>query len=152
MLPQEFGVKRWLIQSLGIQKAGGNVFQILLDGLSTRELQVLRDHDDIVDQALEISKMSGGQLLEIIKEDYNLNPEKCHTGDVWIGTDQLEDRIPEWFKSQHCGWYMSFCEGQFDTWARNFLMQEVRINIWMRHLEELRKSPPKQGNMHTGYR
>ncbi len=151
MLPQDFGgsTKRWIIQRLGTSYAGGTVFQALLDGLSIRELQVIRDHDDLAQRALEISRMSQEKLLEVIKEDFGLNPEDCHTGDVWVDTQDLEDRIPDWFNSQHCGWYLSFRGGEFETWARTFLMQEVRINAWMRHLKE-KKSPPKQEKIYPG--
>lgn len=150
MNPRQFAGKRWLIQSIGVQKSGGNIFQSLLDGLSVKELAILRKHDDLLNRTLVISKMTEAMLLETVKEDYDLNAEEWQTGDVWISTEQIEDQIPDWFKSQHCGWYLSFEQGEFDVWARTFLMQEVRINIWMRYLEHKKKSPPKHEHVYPG--
>ncbi len=150
MGPQSFTGKRWLVQRIGVAKSGGNIFQSLLDGLSLRELVVLREHDDLMERASEIAKMSETTLLETIERDYDLEPQTWQTGEVWVGTEQIEDRIPSWFKSQHCGWYLSFSDGEFDVWARNFLMQEVRINIWIRYLEDQKKNPPKREHVYPG--
>lgn len=138
MIPQN---KRWLIQNLGIQATAGSGFQILLDGLSLRELAVLRKHEDLVDRVKEITKMNEAALISTLQEDYDLEVQNLHSGDVWVGTNLIEDNIPDWFESTHCGWYLDLREGEFHKWARELLMQEVRVNIWMRYLEHKKKNP-----------
>ena len=34
--------------------------------------------------------------------------------------------------------------GEFEVWARHFLAQEVRINIWIRYMEHKKKNLVRQ--------
>jgi hypothetical protein len=143
--------KRFLIHNLLVQKHEGATFQGLLEALSLKELRILCKHEDLVDRVSEITKMSDQELLEVVKEDYQLEPANCATGDVWLGVENLEDRIPEDFVTRHSGWYLSLKDGEFNVWAKHFLMQEVRINIWIRYLEHKKKNPGKQRKAISDY-
>lgn len=144
MFQNIFPDRRLLIQTIGIAKSGGVIFQGLLDGLSLKELKILRNHEDLLSRLLKISKMSDAELLEIIQEDYNLLSVDLCDGNVWVDTDSLQDNIPEWFNSTHCGWHLDVQAGEFEVWARHFLAQEVRINIWIRYMEHKKKNLVKQ--------
>lgn len=113
---------------------GNKEFQTLLNLLSTKEILILRKHDELMDKVHEISKMGVQTVLEKLQTEYALDIDHHVNGDVWIGTEQLEDGIPDWFESSHCGWFKSL-DKEFMVWARTFLMQEVRINIWIQYLE-----------------
>lgn len=140
------GSKRLLIQTLSLGKRGGSVFQVLLDGLSAKELRILRKHEDLSDRVLIISKTPYTTLLNTIKESYGLLVENYHSGGVWISTELLQDSIPDWHKSTHSGWYLTANQGEFEVWARHFLMQEVRINIWLRYVEHKKNSDRREAS------
>ncbi len=139
-----FPDKRVLVQTIGVTKSGGAIFQGLLDGLSVKELKIILRHDDLMSRLLKISKMSDEELLETIQEDYNLLVTDLCEGSLWVATEPLENNIPKWFDSTHCGWYLETEKGEFGVWARHFLAQEVRINIWIRYMEHKKKNLVKQ--------
>lgn len=126
---------------------GSQTFQDLLEGLSTREIIVLRKHTELIDRVREIANMNEPLILQELTEEYKLDVDLYQNGDIWIGTEQLEDSIPDWFETSHCGWFMNREEGEFLEWAKQFLMQEVRINIWTKYLEHQKdpKSEPHYG-------
>lgn len=136
----DFQSKQMLIQSLSLGQRGGHNFQNLLDGLSTKELRILRKHEDLCDRISEITKLTDKALLETLKGDHKLVVENYHDGGIWVGTDPLLGNFPAWHKSTHCGWYLTAKGGEYEDWARNFLMQEVRINIWIRYMEHKKGS------------
>ncbi len=111
---------------------GDSEYQALLNGLSTREIRILRGHPDLVDTVQGIIKMTSVQLLAELKE-YKLEVDQYPTQDMWISLENLEECIPDWFSTNHYGWFVGSGDN-FQEWARNFLMQEVRINIWVRYL------------------
>lgn len=126
---------------LAFNMSGGNqTFQELLDGLSTKEIMTLKKHKDLIERIHDIVQMNEALVLQELREKYRLDLDLYQNGDVWIGTEQLEDTIPDWFETSHCGWFMNRGEGEFMEWARRFLMQEIRINIWIRYLED-QKNP-----------
>lgn len=124
---------------------GDKGFQNLLDGLSAKEVIILRKHSDLIDQVRDIVKMTSIQLQAELREEYNLEIDQYHSNDVWVSTEKLEDAIPDWFTTSHCGWFKNSRDGEFEDWARNFLMQEVRMNIWIRYLEHKKNPKPTPG-------
>lgn len=123
----------------------------LLAGLSFQELQILSNHDDLVDMGRKITQFTHAQILAELQEEFGLDIDHFSTNDLWIGTERLDDAIPDWFNSSHCGWFKDRLDGSFLTWAQSFLMQEVRINIWIRYLEykNTKKGGPGKGT-HSG--
>ena len=120
---------------------GDKEFQNLLDGLSTQEVVILKEHSDLIDKVMGITKMTTIQLEAELRDEYNLEIDRYHSDDVWISTEKLEEVIPDWFITSHCGWFKNSGDGEFEEWARGFLMQEVRMNIWFRYLEHKKKGP-----------
>lgn len=128
---------------------GNHIFQDLLDLMSVKEMKILRKHEDLVDRAMEIAKMTEVQLLAELKEGYSLEIEEYANGDLWISTETLEDSIPNWFSSRHCGWFKTRTHGEFADWARSLLIQDVRIAIWERYLEHKKEKPKVSGHFGT---
>lgn len=135
--------KVWINYMLGHNKPGldSAVFNTLLDQLAVKELKVLKRHDDLVERVIEICKLTKMGMLKTIRDDYKFEVTNCENGDVWIdASDSCEGLTPDWIKPQqlpHCGWYLSFNgdDNEFMPWARNMLLQEVRVNAWMRYME-----------------
>jgi hypothetical protein len=130
--------KRAMVYNMG---HGDNGYQTLLDGMSTKEILILKKHPDLIDKVKDITKMTLLQLLAELKDEFNLEVDQYNSNDQWISTENLEDAIPEWFTTNHCGWFKDSRDDEFLDWARNFLMQEVRINIWLRYLEHKKDHP-----------
>ncbi len=129
-------------------KDGG--YRELLDGFSGQELRVLRENPDLVSRVKEIAKMSVTQVLTELREEYSLEVDQYEEGSRWINTEKLDGAIPEWFYSDSWGEHVSAREGEFMGWSRNFLVQDVRINIWVRYLQQEKRE--KSALPPAGYR
>ena len=110
-------------------------YEKLLSTLSTKELGILQKHDDLIEKVKGITKMTQIQLLQELEDEYDLEVDQYNIENMWLSTEKLEDAIPDWFSTSHCGWFKDVRDGEFTDWAREFLMQEVRINIWIRYQE-----------------
>jgi len=124
---------------------GDKTFQNLLDGLSAKEVIILRKHQDLMDKVMGICKMTQIQVEAELREEFNLEIDTYNSHDCWISTEKLEDAIPDWFATNHCGWFKGNHDDEFMEWARDFLMQEVRTNIWIRYLEHKKNPKPSVG-------
>ncbi len=127
-------------------KLVGKSLHGLLDGLSSKELRILKKHEDLVLKVGRISIMHTAELVKEVKDDFGFEITRCHVrSDLWvnIGEDLLAFR-PTWCEQTHFGWWLSVDDGEFDVWARNILMQEIRVNISMRYLRDKKstKSSP----------
>ncbi len=130
MGPYSFINKQAMVRNMG---GGNSQYQSLLNGLSAKEIKILRKHPDLIDTVRDITKMTSVQLLAELKEEYKLEVDQYPSQDMFISTERLEECIPDWFSTNHSGWFISGGD-DFQEWARSFLMQEVRINIWIRYL------------------
>lgn len=113
----------------------------LLEKLGIKELQVLLKNLDLLDRVKTIAKMSDLHLDHLMRTSYGFKVDNWSGGDFLLGVGDLDQRAPTWWDSQHVGW--TFDVGntvRFCQWARDFLMQEVRINIWMRYIEHKKAS------------
>jgi hypothetical protein len=124
---------------------GDSEYEKLLSCLSTKELRILHKHDDLISKVRGITKMTKVQLLQELEDEYELEVDKYTIDDMWLSCEKLEDAIPDWFSTSHCGWSASEKDGEFVAWAREFLMQEVRINLWIRY-QEYKKEHPEGAN------
>lgn len=128
---------------LGHNKPGldSKIFNELLDSLGVKELKVLKRHVDLTERVVEICKLTKMGLLKTIRDDYKFKVENCQNGDVWIeASDSVDGLTPDWIDDgqlPYTGWYLTFNgdDNEFMPWARNMLLQEVRVNAWMRYME-----------------
>ena len=129
---------------------GDSGMQDLLKTLTSKELKILRNYEDLGDRVLAISKMDSQELIDELRDVHDLDIEFHGAFDIWISTEHVEDALPEWFSSEHYGWFRSQKEDEFLKWAKNFLLQEVRINIWIRYME-YKKDNPNAWDHFSGY-
>jgi len=125
---------------------GDRTFQDLLDGLSTKEILIMRKHPELLGRVQEICKMTDVQIIAELEDEYDLEIDQYNSENKWVCTEKLEDAIPDWFSTSHCGWFKDARNGEFEEWARDFLMQEVRINIWIKYLEHKKNPKPWMGS------
>jgi hypothetical protein len=126
--------------SLGVGESRKSCEKLFLS-LTQREIGILRRNKDLIDEVHGIAKMSTGELITELKNSYNLDidvltPGKLIGESYWIGNERLEDAIPKWFSTAHNGWHKFDENNDFSDWAKNFLLQEIRINLWIRLLEK----------------
>lgn len=124
------------INNMFIRHGCGKETRELLEKLGDKELAILSKNQDLLERVKEISKMSYLHLNHVIGTQYGLKVDNWSGGDFLLSTAELDQKAPSWWGSTHIGW--TFDTGnppQFCSWARDFLMQEVRINIWMRYIE-----------------
>lgn len=114
--------------------------QRLLRHLNSKELQILQKNLDLVDRVAEISKLETKELREILTLDHDLEIE-AYPGSIWLSVIDLVKRVPENLTNNHTGWWFDN-EGEFTSWARDFLMQEVRINLMVRYIEHKKTPTP----------
>jgi hypothetical protein len=135
--------KVWINYMLARNKTGldSKIFNELLDPLTAKELKILKKNGDLVTRVTEICKLTKMGMFKHIKNDYGFEITNCQNGDVWIdASDTTDTLVPEWIKEgqlTHSGWYLTFAgdENEFMPWARNLLLQEVRVNMWLRYME-----------------
>ncbi len=105
----------------------------ILDALPTKELGILEHHPDLQDRIHEIVNMPVGDLTDALTKNFDLIVSQYGTGEVMIDIEKLEDAVPDWLDTRHFGWYILTSE--LIEFCRDFLMGEVRTNIYIRHLE-----------------
>ncbi len=114
--------------SQGIQ----TVLELLLE-LPVNELVVLQKNEDLLKRIQDIATMDTARLMRALREDFSLNLTVFSNGEMWIDIDKLEPAEPKWLCTRHSGWYVAVDE--FLKFGRNFLLGEVRMNIYLRYLE-----------------
>lgn len=115
-------------------------FQDLVKGLSIKELNILRKHSDLLARVRRLSQLNTVQLMAELQEEYDLEIDSYPNGNHFVGSEKLDAAVPSWVQSSPSRWFQDLSE--FDTWAQEFLMQEVRINIWIRYCEHKKNPKP----------
>ena len=110
----------------------------LLAELSDKELDMLSDNPDLVEKIHSICVIDYNNAIIILEEDYDLTIEPYRDGGCWIGVENLEPDTPSWFNSMHVGWSVNGTLELLDFFRR-FILQEIRINLWIRYMQNLNK-------------
>jgi hypothetical protein len=121
----------------------------LLEHLPLRELKVLHKNSDLVDEIIRICKLTKEELVTELRDRRGFSFTSCGNGDLWVDGEPAESLVPKGLsfdgspggvKLPFPGWYLTYLDGpeagnEFVPWARNILLSEIRINLWMRYLE-----------------
>ena len=135
--------KESLVRNIAARHGYSFNLQKLLRDLTKSELKTLQNNPDLVDKVVDISKREENALIEILEEEFDLDIEDCATTGKWIGIDQIEKSKPNWGPDHHIGWAAGGHE-EFLEFARNFMLQEVRINLCVRYITEVKESAKKK--------
>ena len=113
----------------------------LLDAMSTKELVILWRHDDLIVRVRKIFNMTLVEASAELKDEYGLEIDAFECGDTYVSTEKLEGAVPDWYRPFHVsGWILNLENGKFLDWAKNLLLQDVRINLWVRYMEHKKNS------------
>lgn len=137
-----------IIRNMAARHSYDSEIQRLLHHLNAKELQILQKNLDLVDRVSEVSKLDAKDLSEILTIDYDLEVE-AYTGSIWVSCTDIAKRVPENLANAHTGWWFGE-EPEFIAWARDFLMQDIRINIMLRYIEHKRREAKNAGPAQYG--
>jgi hypothetical protein len=130
--------KAAVIRTLSAQSGYDSEMQELLDTFTTKEIRILRRYPDLIDRIYQISQMTNTSLLEVLDSEHDLRPavSPAGTADCWLSLGKLNSRIPLWYPVSHVGLWFDGKEGSdFREFGQFLLLQEVRVNLWMRYIE-----------------
>ncbi len=114
----------------------------LLQILPAQELAVIKTNTDLLERIQEIAEIDVVEMLQILQSDFSLDVKPFSNGEMWLGTDNLDDAVPDWFYTQHIGWYLDAAD--LLKFGQDFLMGEVRMNIYLRYLEQQAEKVAKE--------
>lgn len=126
-----------LVSNMAIVHGGGNDFRNLIKHLNIQELRILRREEDLTAHVVSITKLDAEGIRKHMLEEWGLVAESCQNDDWWVDIEGIRDRCPKWARAQIEGTYID--GDDFVNWGRNRLMEEVRVNINIKLIEELRK-------------
>jgi len=115
----------------------GNEFRKLIKHLNLAELHILKQEKELIDRVEEISEMDADDLREHMVKKWNMTVESCMHDDWWIDITELRKKYPKWARAIVEGHYLP--RDTFEQWGRELLMEEVRVNIQIKHIQDLRK-------------
>jgi hypothetical protein len=116
----------------------GNIcFKKLIKSLPKGELKILRSRKDLIARVADISNMGPVQIREYMLEHFGMVAETCMNHDWWVEIEGIRDRVPKWSRAVHEGHYLG--ETEFMDWGQRRLMLEVRVNLNMARIRELRE-------------
>ena len=111
-------------------------FLQLLDELPTNELKILEHHPDLIDAIRDLSHGTLSELRSLLENQHKLEIEGTSIDGYYIDTAKLDDYWPEEASPEEVGynsWWIEWKDLLF--WMKNFLLEEVRINIFFRYIE-----------------
>ncbi len=138
MFPQarSSALKRVLASNIAITNEAGDPFQKLLKPLGVRELNVLKKDPELIQRIKDVVKLDADDIREYMLASWGLRVESCQDDDWWADIEDIRDKLPEWTRAVVEG---SYIPGEnFLDWGRSLLMEEVRVNINIRRIEELK--------------
>ncbi len=149
MIPSNFlgRNKTIIVSNLVISSQAGTDFQRLIQGFNIWELKTLRDDEAFIDRVKKIAELDAEQLREHMVKKWSLTVESCQNDDWWVDVESIRDRCPVWTRAVIEGHYVD-CN-DFVQWARELLMEEVRVNINIKRIQELREKAKKRDSQQT---
>jgi hypothetical protein len=130
------------VANIAITHDAGNDFRKLIDDLTLEELKILKLDEDLIQRTKDIFKLDAEGLREYMVKNWGLLVESCQNDDWWCDIEGIRDRCPDWSRAIIEGHYID--SDDFVKWAQRWLMQEVRVNINIKRIEELRAAAKKR--------
>jgi len=125
-----------IVSNIAITHGAGNDFRKLINCLSIEELKILKLDEGLIKRAKDILKLDAEGLREHMVKKWGMLVEECQNNDWWFDIEGVREKCPIWTRAQIEGHYIEGSD--FVKWAQQWLMQEVRVNINIKYIEELR--------------
>jgi len=127
-----------IVANIAICNGAGNDFRKLIDCLTLQELKILKKDEGLVDRVKSILQLDAEDLREHFVKVWGLSAEECQNNDWWIDIEEARKKCPKWARATIEGHYVD--GDDFVKWAQSWLMQEVRVNINIKRIEQLREA------------
>lgn len=127
-----------IVQNIAVCNQGDGTFRDLIKDLALPELKILKGDQDLIDRVKAITKMEHEDLREYMVTHWDLTVESCQNDDWWVDIEGIRERVPKWARAVIEGAYID--GDDFLKWGRHQLMQEVRVNINIKRIKELREA------------
>ena len=88
-------------------------------------------------EKLVAGPVDADELREHMVKKWNMTVESCMNDDWWVDITELRKKYPKWARAIVEGHYLP--RDTFEQWGRELLMEEVRVNIQIKHIQDLRK-------------
>jgi len=117
------------------------ILRILLEEMTPKELETLKDNSSLSQEIATIADLDEAGLVRRLTQDLDLEITRCYDSSIWVGTENIQDYIPEWLnkssKSAHPSHGVYLPAAKFRSWARRLLAQEIRICLWEEIIKEV---------------
>jgi len=132
-----FNNKGVIVANLAIHYRAGTPFRKLIADLTLTELRILTKNEDLGQRIKDISYMEADDLREHMIKHWGLEVESCQTEDWWVDIEPVRKKLPAWSRATIEGRYI---HGEdFVEWGRKWLLEEVRVNLSIRYIQDLRE-------------
>jgi len=125
-----------IVSNIAITHGAGNDFRKLIDCLTIDELKIMKLDEDLIQRTKDILTLDAEDLREYMVKAWGLTVEECQNNDWWFDVEGIREKCPIWSRAQIEGHYIDGPD--FIKWAQQWLMQEIRVNINIKYIEELR--------------
>lgn len=125
-----------IVSNIAITHMAGNDFRKLIDCLTLEELKILKLDENLIQRVKDVLDLEAEDLREYMVKTWGLVVEECQNNDWWFDIEGIRERCPKWARATIEGHYVD--GGDFVKWAQQWIMQEIRVNINIKYIEELR--------------
>ncbi len=116
-------------------RLGDPLYMGILEGCSGKELRILKKHPDLIAQIKKIAQLDGEEITDRLETEHNLEITGFGQGRICINVERVEEKCPQWLRSDDLGWFKDTANNEFLNWARHFLTQGIRVELWARYVE-----------------
>ncbi len=125
-------------------------YRKVIENFSEIELSLIIKNKDLGDRLKEISKMKLKQVLDSIRADFKLKIHPYGDAENWISLHELGffKDLPKWWRTTHNGWNIR--TEDMVKFGQGLLIQEVRINLYLRYIEDTANHKKNSNLVGTG--
>jgi hypothetical protein len=131
-----------IVANIAITHDAGNDFRKLIDDLTLVELRILKQDEDLIQRVKDILELDAEGIREHMVKVWGLSAESCQNDDWWIDIENIREQCPKWSRAIIEGHYID--GDTFVKWGQKWLLQEVRVNINIKYIAELRDAKKKK--------
>lgn len=123
----------------------------LLKTMSAKELRLLYRHRDLLPRIEELAGLSTADLVSEVETNYGLEIDYLPTGDITINPEEVIEEVffcqLDDYPTAGWGWDIDGGWAELGNWARRFLLQEIKIELWFRYMVHKSKKRKEDANL-----